>query len=595
MLDVAKSPTSRADPTVGLLNALAKLPVALSNAGRIVYGTTIGTNAILERTGAPVWVITTRGFRDTLEIARTNRTVLYDIRARKPAPVVPRARVIEVDERMAFDGTIVRPLRDEDVTRGRRSHQDGDQWPRAGRCGAVLPAQLRQSRPRAGGRARSGRGAAGLVRLHFPGGRCPSSASTSGFSTAALNAYIGPTVGGYLDGAGPRARRPRVRRPGVHHHLEWRDHDRRASPRDFPSTPCSPARRAVWLPRFTSAGSPGIDDLVTYDMGGTSTDVCLVEDLEPTLTTEQHIAGLPNRDAADRDQFHRRGRGQHRLARRGRRSPRRAAKRGRRAGAGLLRARRNGADHHRRQPYPPADGRRRPARGRAGSRRGAGAPGAAHAARACARSRRRGRARRRDHSHRGGAHGRGDQGDLDRQGTRSARLCRSSPTAARDPCTRPSSPRSWRCRGCIVPPAPGNFSAFGSLISDLRRDYVRTRLTQTRQGEFAEVDRMFAELEGEARAELAAEGVSPDRISMIRFLGMRYVGQSWELIVRVPEGLDSMAALETPVPAGARAALRARERRRGRDRELPPRRHRRGAEALAGAMDSDGLAGRGAP
>ena len=53
VLDVAKSPTSRADPTIGLLNALGKLPVALSTTGRIVYGTTIGTNAILERTGAP--------------------------------------------------------------------------------------------------------------------------------------------------------------------------------------------------------------------------------------------------------------------------------------------------------------------------------------------------------------------------------------------------------------------------------------------------------------------------------------------------------------------------------------------------------------
>jgi len=97
----------------------------------------------------------------------------------------------------------------------------------------------------------------------------------------------------------------------------------------------------------------------------------------------------------------------------------------------------------------------------------------------------------------------------------------------------------------IVPPAPGNFSAFGSLISDLRRDYVRTRLTPTRHGEFAEVGRLFAELEEEARGELAVEGVSPDRISMIRVLGMRYVGQSWELMVRVPDGLDSMAALET--------------------------------------------------
>jgi N-methylhydantoinase A len=97
----------------------------------------------------------------------------------------------------------------------------------------------------------------------------------------------------------------------------------------------------------------------------------------------------------------------------------------------------------------------------------------------------------------------------------------------------------------IVPPAPGNFSAFGSLISDLRRDYVRTQLTPTRRGKFAEVTGLFAELEREARAELAAEGVPPERISMIRALGMRYVGQSWELIVRLPAGVDTMAALET--------------------------------------------------
>ena len=69
VLDVAKSPTTRADPTVGLLNALGKLSASLSEAGRVVCGTTIGTNAILERMGAPVWMITTRGFRDTLEIA----------------------------------------------------------------------------------------------------------------------------------------------------------------------------------------------------------------------------------------------------------------------------------------------------------------------------------------------------------------------------------------------------------------------------------------------------------------------------------------------------------------------------------------------
>ncbi len=201
VLDVAKSPTSRADPTVGLLNALAKLPVTLSTTGRVAYGTTIGTNAILERTGAPVWVITTRGFRDTLEIARTNRTVLYDIRARKPAPVVPRERVIEVDERVGFDGTVMRPLRDEDVREAVeriKSATNGQ-----GRGAVVLCFLHSYVNPV------HERAAARVVAEALPGWFVctsqevlPELREYERFSTAALNAYIGPTVGGYLDGLG---------------------------------------------------------------------------------------------------------------------------------------------------------------------------------------------------------------------------------------------------------------------------------------------------------------------------------------------------------------------------------------------------------
>jgi N-methylhydantoinase A len=108
----------------------------------------------------------------------------------------------------------------------------------------------------------------------------------------------------------------------------------------------------------------------------------------------------------------------------------------------------------------------------------------------------------------------------------------------------------------IVPPAPGNFSAFGSLISDLRRDYVRTRLTPTRGAALADVEREFAALESQARADLAAEGISPERVSTVRTLGMRYVGQSWELLVRLPAGVESMAGLEA-------AFRQAHERRYG--------------------------------
>jgi N-methylhydantoinase A len=108
----------------------------------------------------------------------------------------------------------------------------------------------------------------------------------------------------------------------------------------------------------------------------------------------------------------------------------------------------------------------------------------------------------------------------------------------------------------LVPTAPGNFSAFGSLISDLRRDYVRTRLTRTQSAQFADVEAAFGELEREARSQLATEGIAADRISTIRMLGMRYVGQSWELIVRMPEVAASMSDVEE-------AFRRAHERRYG--------------------------------
>ena len=89
---------------------LDRLGVDLGEVQRFIHGITIGTNAVLEGRGAEVWMLTTAGFRDVLEIARTNRTVLYDIIALKPPPLVPRGRTLEIDERMAWDGSVLRPL-----------------------------------------------------------------------------------------------------------------------------------------------------------------------------------------------------------------------------------------------------------------------------------------------------------------------------------------------------------------------------------------------------------------------------------------------------------------------------------------------------
>ncbi len=108
----------------------------------------------------------------------------------------------------------------------------------------------------------------------------------------------------------------------------------------------------------------------------------------------------------------------------------------------------------------------------------------------------------------------------------------------------------------VVPWAPGNFSALGSLISDVRRDYVQTRLLATRGTTFADIATTFTALEREAAAALTAEGIGAERIAMRRTLGMRYVGQAWELLVRVPDEVDAMDALEE-------AFHRSHERRYG--------------------------------
>src|SRR6202045_5046505 len=91
----AKAASSPANPAAGVFAAIERSDLDLREIDRFVHGVTIGTNAILERKGAPVWMLTTRGFGDTIEIARTNRTVLYNIKTVKPAPPVDRRRIIE--------------------------------------------------------------------------------------------------------------------------------------------------------------------------------------------------------------------------------------------------------------------------------------------------------------------------------------------------------------------------------------------------------------------------------------------------------------------------------------------------------------------
>ena len=192
----AKVPSTPADPAGAVLEVLERLGVDLGEVRRFIHGVTIGTNAVLEGRGAEVWMLTTTGFRDVLEIARTNRTVLYDITARKPPPLVPRGRTLEIDERMSWDGEILRPL---DLDQARVTVESLPAGASVAVCFLHSYAnpdheQAVASLARHGGNGEAPR--AGFVTASSE--VLPEFREYERFNTTALNAYIGPLIDGYL-------------------------------------------------------------------------------------------------------------------------------------------------------------------------------------------------------------------------------------------------------------------------------------------------------------------------------------------------------------------------------------------------------------
>src|ERR1700729_3553852 len=106
--------TTPQDPSVGALEGLAELlqaaGVALADIGDVVHGTTLVTNALIERSGARLGLITTRGFRDILEMGTEQRYDIYDLFLQFPEPLVPRRHRLEVNERLDRDGNVLTPL-----------------------------------------------------------------------------------------------------------------------------------------------------------------------------------------------------------------------------------------------------------------------------------------------------------------------------------------------------------------------------------------------------------------------------------------------------------------------------------------------------
>ena len=534
VLSYAKVPSTPTSPTDGVIAALDSLQVDLNQVERFVHGITIGTNAILEHKGAMVWMLVTKGFRDVLEIARTNRPVLYNIKTLKPAPIVPRTQAIEIDERLMHDGTVRVPLNLEQVRSAAEQIPDGDDigvavcflhsyaYPDHEQQAAEV---LRELRPK----------------LFV----CTSADVLSQyreyerFNTAALNAYIGPLMKDYLG--------------TLEHGLATRGYDKKV----FIMTSnggVSTAERAQRFPISTVLSGPaggvaatvdlgsriGIENLITYDMGGTSTDVCLIEALQVPVTNEQSIGEYANR--TPQIEINAVGAGGGSI--------------GWLDAGDILKV---GPQSAGAAPGPACYGQ------------GGDQPTVTDANLVLQRLR--------PNSTLAG-HIRLDreraiealQPLMQKLGLDAATLAdgiiriavaRMITAIKEVSIARGFDPRDFALCAyggagpmhatmiadeleiprVVVPVGPGNFAAFGSLISDIRQDIVLTRTLQVQQSSFKDIEAAFEQLERDGRANLLQEGVDAAAIGIRRSLGMRYLGQSWELEVDLPATLRTVEDL----------------------------------------------------
>ena len=525
---IGKVPSIPQDEGQAVLNGLSSLNVPASELERLVHGTTVGTNAIIQRQGSRIAFVTTYGFRDVLEIGRAKRMIpgtMFRPFFVRPKPVVPRSRCFEIKERIQFDGQVLYPVEVDDVAEVCERLREAD-------VEAVAICFLHSYANPANEEdaARLISETLGDIPISLSCHVVPEYREFERYSTTVLNAYIQPLLRKYLNGlqdtlaaSGYRSGVLTIASSGG---IMTMDTAVKFPVHSILSGPAGGIVQSVFMARQL-----GFENIITYDMGGTSTDVCLVRSYNPVISTDNLVDGFPLK--IPQIDINTVG-----------------------AGGGsiawvdvddslLVGPQSAGAD-----PGPAAYGR------------GGSDPTVTDANLLLKRSNPR--------KPLGGSISlmpelserafepllqRYPQLDLQQlaEGVIRLAVARMSGAIREISVQRGHDPREFilisyggagpmhaaqvaeelGIRKVLVPRFPGNLSAMGLVNCDLKHDYVRTRLSLFSQLKSEEIATDLGELQRQATEQLAGEGIAPESMIFIPTLDIRYWGQAFELSVPV--------------------------------------------------------------
>ena len=285
-----KTPTQQDDPSRGILNGIELLKqrrIRPEDIGYFVHGMTIGLNTLLQRKGANIALFVTEGFRDLLALQRLRLPVPYDFHSRLPEPIIPRKYVFPIKERVFHDGTVRFPLDIESL------HEAIDAVVRYGLEGVVVSFLHSYKNPA------HEQFAATIIKERAPqldviisSELWPQMREYERTVMAVANLYIQPNVKGYLETLKERLKEVRIEAtPFITQSNGGLMDVESAAEAPVRTLFSGPAAGVIGAIRV--AESAGFHDIITFDVGGTSADISIVENGEAIFTQNNEIAGFP--------------------------------------------------------------------------------------------------------------------------------------------------------------------------------------------------------------------------------------------------------------------------------------------------------------